>query len=408
MVDECHRSISPQYLEILKFYESQGAYIVGLTGTPFRTNKREGLNILYQSYVANIKSSMLIEQGYVCPAKVYASGKISSKKMKSKAGEFREDELMKAFDTQNAYVNLVANIKKYLSGKKIIIFCCSVPHSIKCTEVLLNEGFRAMHIDGNTPDKQRDDIVAMFRGPDLDILVNYGIAIEGLDVPICQGTVLAFATKSKTKYFQASWRANRPFPGKEFYIVLDMADNCERFGFPDEDIEVSLEAEDDTESSGVAPVKVCPSCSYMNHASCMCCPDCKHEFKKEIKKVDEEEFIELKRDSKERKWKKYGQKDWYKLKDEELEEFAKLKGYKAFWVEKQREQRKNSRKIGKIKDFPGSKQDYYKKAKELENAYYAKKAIDATEYVFLEENKAYVVFQYVKKPVEIINDSEAI
>ncbi len=53
MVDECHRSISPQYLEILKFYESQGAYIVGLTGTPFRTNKREGLNILYSVWQQN-------------------------------------------------------------------------------------------------------------------------------------------------------------------------------------------------------------------------------------------------------------------------------------------------------------------------------------------------------------------
>jgi DNA repair protein RadD len=409
VVDEAHRSLGKQYLEILNYYKSNGSFIVGLTGTPFRTNKRERLADFWDDFVSNATASWLIANDFICGSKVYGSGKISSKGMKSKAGEFREDELMKAFDTENAYTNMVANFLKYAKDKKTIGFGCSVGHSIKCTEALINAGIKAAHIDGNTPEKERDRLIKAFGDGEIQVLFNYGILSEGFDVPDCEAVLLALATKSRIKYLQACWRACRKFPGKKFYIVIDMADNCERFGFPDEDIEVSLEAEDDTESSGVAPVKVCPTCSYMNHASCMCCPDCKHEFKKDQKKIDEEEFIELKRDKKERQWKKYKQKDWYKVKDEDLEAFGKIKDFKPSWAKMELANRKANKKRVKIKDFEGEQKDYYKMVKELEDAYNNKKAIDATKFIFVEENKAYVVFQQVKKKeVENVNDNETI
>lgn len=398
IVDECHRSISTQYLDILKYYKGTGSTIIGLTGTPFRTNKREGLNSLYDDFVANIQCSLLIEQGFISPVKVYGSGKISSKRMKSQAGEFREAELMKAFDTENVYVNLMINFEKYLKNEKTIVFCCSVAHSLKCTEVFLNAGYTAAHIDGNTPADERDAIVEKFGKGEIQVLLNYGILAEGFDVPDCGGVILNLATKSKIKYLQACWRGSRVSPGKEFYTVIDMADNCERFGFPDEDIEVSLEPESETESSGVAPVKVCPDCSYMSFASAKCCPDCNHEFKKSKKEIEEEEFIELKRKQKEERkkkaWKNYGQKDWHKVSDEDLEEFGRIKKYSPVWAKMELQRRKEGRKIVKIVNYTGN--DLYNKQKELQKIYDSKKPIDATEFVFQEETKVHIVFRYVK------------
>lgn len=398
IVDECHRSISPQYSDILNMYKANGSFLIGLTGTPFRSNKREGLNKLYEDFVSNITCSLLIEQGFICPVKVYGSGKISSKGMRTKAGEFREDELMKAFDTENVYVNLMLNFRKYAENKKTIIFCCSVQHSLKCTEIFLNNGYTAAHIDGNTPANERDSIIEKFRTGEIQILSNYGILAEGFDVSNVECVILNLATKSKIKYLQACWRGSRIAPGKEFYTVIDMADNCERFGFPDEDIEVSLEPESETESSGVAPVKVCPDCSYMSFASAKCCPDCNYEFKKSKKEIEEEEFIELKRKQKEERkrkaWKNYGQKDWHKVSDEDLEEFGRTKKYSPVWAKMELQRRKEGRKIVKIVNYTGN--DLYNKQKELQKIYDSKKPIDATEFVFQEETKVHIIFRYVK------------
>lgn len=404
-VDEAHRALSPQYLKILNEYKKQGAYIVGFTGTPFRTNKRERLADLFDDYVANIKASELINQGYITPAKGYGSGRISSKGMKVHAGEFRDAELMKAFDTEEVYKNLIINYKKHAEGKKTIVFCCNVPHSIKCTEAFLNAGYAAAHIDGNTPQKERDEIVKKFGSGEIQVLLNYGILAEGFDVPDTECVILALATKSKIKYYQACWRGQRKSHGKDYYIVIDMADNWERFGPPDEDIEVSLEAECDTDSNGVAPVKVCPCCSYMSHASAKKCNDCGEEYKKTKKEIEEEEFIELKRENKIRKWKNYTGKDWYKVKDEDLEEFAKIKGYKPFWVKRQREERAAGLKMVKIENFAGSKEEYYKEIKTLQTLYFSKKPIDASKYVFLEETKGTVTFKAVSKQENEVNQS---
>lgn len=406
-VDEGHRALGPKYLKVLRQYEAMGAVIVGLTGTPFSANKKIGLNSFYQGYVNNIKCSEILainakdDTKGVVPVKAYGAGSVSSKGMKTLGGDFRQDALMKAFDIENVYVNLIYNFELRAKHKKTIVFCSSVAHSIKVTEAFINKGYKAMHIDGNTPSEERDLAVAYFRTGEVQILVNCSIACEGLDIPDCEAEILAVATKSKIKYLQCVWRIMRAFPGKTHGILIDMADNYERFAdmgiLPDGDIEVSLEPESETVSCGVAPVKICPTCSYMNNASCKCCKDCSHEFKKTQKEIQEEEFIELKKENKTRRWKGYTGKDWYKIKDDELEEFAKVKGYKPFWVKMQREERAAGRKMVRINNFQGSKQEYYKKVKEIADKYYSGKALDPTEIVFNKEDKAFVVFDYVKK-----------
>ncbi len=406
IIDEAHRALAPEYMKVLTYYKSQGAVIVGLTGTPFSANKRVGLKDLFECFVANIKCSELLALGNVLPIKAYGAGSVSSKGMKTQGGDFRQDELMKAFDVDNVYLNLIKNYDKYAKGKKTIIFCSGVQHSIRVTEVLLNHGVKAMHIDGNTPSKERDLAVDYFRADKVDVLVNCSIACEGLDVPTCEVEILCVATKSKIKYLQMTWRITRPctYPDgriKTHGILIDMADNYERFAdmgiLPDGDIEVSLEPEVTEAAFGVAPVKLCPCCSFMNNASAKHCNDCNEEFKKSKKEIAEEEFIELQKENKERRWKKYTQKDWYKVKDDELEAFAKVKGYKAFWITQEKERRKSEKKVVKIKDSPWVGKQYYVECERLQKTYYDKKPIDASLFVFEKEDKMYLIFRYVKK-----------
>ncbi len=411
IVDEAHRALAPEYMKVLIEYKVQGAVIIGLTGTPFSANKRIGLNQLFECFVANIKCSELLALGNVLPVKAYGAGSVSSKGMKTLGGDFRQDELMKAFDIENVYLNLLKNYQKYALGKKTIIFCSGVQHSIRVTEMLLNNGYKAMHIDGNTPSKERDQAVEYFSDGRCQILVNCSIACEGLDIPDCEVEILAVATKSKIKYLQMTWRITRPYTSpdgikKTHGILIDMADNYERFAdqgiLPDGDIEVSLEPETKEAAFGVAPVKLCPCCSFMNNASAKHCNDCNEEFKKTKKEIQEEEFVELAKENKERRWKKYTQKDWYKVKDEDLEAFAKVQNKKPMWVKFEKERRASEKKIVKIKDSPWVGKQYYKECERLQALYYGKKPIDASLFVFEKEDKMYLVFKYMRKEEDAV------
>jgi hypothetical protein len=90
--------------------------------------------------------------------------------------------------------------------------------------------------------------------------------------------VFARATKSKSAFFQAAWRGCRPFPGKDYYVILDFGGNLERLGNPmgyhDYDISEprSRKGEEDA-----AMVKSCPECKAEVSIFAKVC-DCGHEF----------------------------------------------------------------------------------------------------------------------------------
>ncbi len=398
IIDEGHRALGAQYKKVVQYYIEKGAVVIGLTGTPFRTNKKESLKDVYHDFVANINCSELLALGYLTPAKVVGvPNSISTKGMHSSKGDFLDKELMMAFDKHNAYLNLISNYEKWGKDKKAIMFCCSVEHSIKSVEALNSAGYPARHIDGETPQAERDEIVRKYSSGEILILSNYGILAEGFDVPDTEVIIFNTATQSRIKWLQACWRGSRIAEGKAEYIVIDMADNCEkRFGYPDQDIEVSLEAEDtELKEKGLAPCKMCKQCYLVLPVSAKYCKECGFVFPEKKHKVGEHEFQHLDRDSKYRKWNYFSKKDWHKVPDEELEEFAKYKNFKPAWVNMEKERRKLGHKFVKIEGFTGEKHEMYSICNALQKKYYQKKPIDATMFVFLKETESEIIFKYV-------------
>ena len=65
-------------------------------------------------------------------------------------------------------------------------------------------------MDGGTPSDERDELMAAFRRGDYSVLVNVGVATEGLDVPGVSAVVMARPTKSIILWLQMAGRALRP------------------------------------------------------------------------------------------------------------------------------------------------------------------------------------------------------
>ena len=140
-------------------------------------------------------------------------------------------------------------------------------------------------ITGNTPDRERAQLIARFKGepvaanlfndtkPPLKYLVNVNVLTTGFDAPNVDCVVLLRPTASPGLYYQMVGRGFRLHPNKQNCLVLDFGGNILRHG-PVDDIRVA----EGSSGNGQAPAKECPECQSVIHAAYARCPDCGYQF----------------------------------------------------------------------------------------------------------------------------------
>jgi superfamily II DNA or RNA helicase len=75
------------------------------------------------------------------------------------------------------------------------------------------------------------------------VVCNYGVATTGVDVPNWKCMVCCRPTKSMGLWWQMSGRIQRPFANFRDALILDHSGTSLQFGYPDEDVDWSLQVE---------------------------------------------------------------------------------------------------------------------------------------------------------------------
>lgn len=397
IVDEAHNCLSPSYQKVLEYYKDK--HVVGLTATPMRGNPRQYLGQYFEDYVYPITSTELIELGFLVPTKVYTMNKIVSTAFSKKRGEFDEKEVFKAFDVENAYINLVQNYFTFVHGRKFIMFCVNVEHSKKCVEVLKDKGIRIEHLDGGTDLNVRKQMIKDLEDGKIMGISNVNCLSEGTDIPSVTAVIYNKSTASPIRYYQEGGRGMRTYEGKKECIILDLSDNTLRFGFLEEPIEVDIFNNKKEAKKGVPATKECPECHRIVHARTTTCPECNFVFpidKNKKKTPTEEIFIEL--EKKKLQAVKYKDCKVYDVPTELLKEWCELKGFRKGYLKYELARRGEGRKIVQIVGYKGD--DYFKQKNWLEKAYYNKIPIDGHTYVFEKETEVNIVFRYIAEEKE--------
>jgi ATP-dependent helicase IRC3 len=104
------------------------------------------------------------------------------------------------------------------------VFTVDVEHARHVAETLRARGHRADWVAGELPLAERQRRLAAFREGDTTILANALVLTEGWDEPSVGCVIMARPTRSQTLFIQAVGRGLRPYPGKDYCIILDMAD----------------------------------------------------------------------------------------------------------------------------------------------------------------------------------------
>jgi superfamily II DNA or RNA helicase len=291
--DECHRSVSNSYQRIVE--ACPNAFVIGLTATPQRTDGR-GLGEIYNDMVEVESTAWLIANGYLCDYRLIAPSEVPDlSNIKMNGDDFDKHELEAAIDKPTITGDAIKAYKEFASGKRCMVFCVSIKHSIHTCDQYKAAGIKAEHIDGNFTDAQREAALERFRKGETLVLCSVQLAIEGLDIPAVEVVQQLRPTQSIIVYLQAIGRGLRPEVGKKELIILDQVNNWKRHGLPCDEHEWSLNAREKgkrkkkDEEEQECRLQQCKNCFHIFKKALRECPNCNQVVEiigREIKQVE--------------------------------------------------------------------------------------------------------------------------
>ncbi|MFV0442153.1 MAG: DEAD/DEAH box helicase [Planctomycetaceae bacterium] len=303
LVDECHlipadgEGMYRQFLAEAKAV-CPHLRVNGFTATPFRLDAGPicRADHFLNTVCFEIGVRELIRDGFLSKLTSKAGvATADTSRLRVRAGEFVASEVEAAMDEAALVEAACAEVVELTKGRhSVLIFAAGVQHGRHVCRVLQERhGIECGFVCGDTPDAERDELLARFRRDQhsglferapLKFLCNVNVLTTGFDAPNVDCVVLLRPTMSAGLYYQMVGRGFRLHPDKTNCLVLDYGGNVLRHG-PVDQIRVQDTA---PRGAGEAPAKECPACRSLIAAAYRVCPDCGHEFPKpEVKKHDE-------------------------------------------------------------------------------------------------------------------------
>lgn len=283
IIDECHlinTKDGTMYADTLNYLSkcNPKMKILGLSATPFRLSTgwlHTGDERMFDEIIHETPISYLIANGYLCRPTTKATETIidTSDVKHGNDGDFQAGDLQKKMMAGDNTIHAVDEIiRKGQDRKKWIVFASGVKHADEISDAMRARGVSSMVITGNTHKAKREQIINDYRRSAFRCIINVGVLTTGFNVPDIDLLAMLRPTESPGLYIQIIGRGMRTSPGKKDCLVLDFAGNVMRHG-PVDDVLIR-DKKQIKEGEGEPPIKCCPECLSIVHASYRECPDC--------------------------------------------------------------------------------------------------------------------------------------
>lgn len=230
LVDECHLSMAPKILEILKRYAPK-ARIDGYTATPARQTGR-GLGCFFTEIKHVTSVRQLIMDGWLAPVEYYGGEQPDLAGIKIRKGDYEVRPLSAA--CIELVGDAVDNWLRLASDRHTIVFTVDIRHCEALAERFQQVGVKAAALHTGMDQIERDDVVEAFKAQRIQVLVNVSIASYGFDAPSVNCIQICRPTKSIVLHLQMIGRGMRPKPDGGECMVLDHAGNVRALGMADD------------------------------------------------------------------------------------------------------------------------------------------------------------------------------
>ncbi len=290
IVDEAHGAVNPTVLKILADHEKQGAIRVGFTATPV------GLEGVYTKLIVAGTNSELRACGALVPCTTYGPDEPDLKHVKrDKVGEYVQGGMTKAIMVQSIFGRVYKWLMKLNPDlKPTILFAPGVAESRYFVEDFRKRGVTAAHIDAQTPDDERVDIIEGSREGRIQVVCNRYVLREGVDMPWLAHCVMATSFGALSNFLQAGGRLLRAHPGLDKVTLQCHGGSWHHFGslnadrvwsLGDTDRSVAKAQQQNRERGTGDPEPIrCPKCSGVRMSGPRC-PFCGHTHTQSVRIV---------------------------------------------------------------------------------------------------------------------------
>lgn len=313
VIDECHLVNSKGTGQYISFINALKAVnpnlrVVGLTATPFRLgqgmltddvwSEQEGKYVpsIFTDICYNLGDvhnfTRLIDEGFLCPLIPRNTDvQIDTTGLHVRGGEFVASEVEAVSNKDAITKAAIAETLQIASDRKHwLVFAAGVDHAHNIAAELNHNGVSSVVVTGDMG-AERDENIRKFKSGAVRALVNVGVLTTGFDFPGIDLIIMLRPTTSPVLWVQALGRGVRIHPDKKNCLVLDFAGNTKRLGPINDPVTPKRKG---ASGGGIAPVKECPECGCMTHASARVCHgihpvhggDCGHIFPVETKIVE--------------------------------------------------------------------------------------------------------------------------
>jgi superfamily II DNA or RNA helicase len=335
--DEVHRMYQIQKMW-LRDEAWQEVPFIGLSATPWT----RGLGRFFQSLLVAATTQQLIDQGYLAPFRVFASGHPDLTGVRTVAGDYHEDDLSNVMQGGNLTADIIRTWQEKGTKDRTLVFAVDRAHAQSLQERFVFAGVTAGYQDALTPPNERAEIKRKFHSGEMSVVVNIQTMTTGVDWDV-RTLVLARPTKSEILFTQIIGRALRVADGKEHAIILDHSDTTQRLGFVTDIHHDELDDGKPHVNSNRPKVDkplpiFCRMCDFVMPRGTRKCLYCGYEMRT-LSSIMERDgvLVEISRDGSMFKAAKVAAHLWTREEKElflsELKGYAKQHGYKPGWAQ---------------------------------------------------------------------------
>jgi len=247
MIDECHgvNSKGGMYEEFLHAVPRK---VVGLTATPYRLGRgADGMSILkfltrtrpriFDKVLYYCQIGELLSKGYLANLSYYDLTTLNLEMVKSNStgADYDEKSLKLEYERSGFYDKLTTTTLRVLRPKSgvprkgVLVFTRFIKEADNLVEKMKMKGINAAIVTGETPKKEREQILEGFKAGRIKVVANANTLTTGFDYPELDTIILARPTKSLALFYQMCGRAIRPCKGKDAWVI-DLGGTYRRFG----------------------------------------------------------------------------------------------------------------------------------------------------------------------------------
>jgi superfamily II DNA or RNA helicase len=196
-------------------------------------------------------------------------------------GDYQINQLSARMDADALVGDVVEHWLRHAQRRRTVLFAVDIKHSVHIVRELVGSGVKAEHLDGSTPQTEREAILARLASGETEVVCNVGVLTEGFDLCDIGCIALVRPTRSLGLFRQMIGRGLRPAPGKSDVLILDHSGGVHRHGRPDDPIQWTLHADKRAANAAHAarlqehrePFCECSACGHLRMRG-MACDNC--------------------------------------------------------------------------------------------------------------------------------------